>query len=114
MKNPCNGCKNSYKHIGLNSFSFHPMFSSDYCKRCEKRPKYTAYKKSKRKYKPGDAITNLSQYITYAETHTHIMFHDTTLHIEVVNNWQLNQIKRCLNNGVLFEAIGNRSEVNKQ
>ena len=101
-KNPCRGCKHSWKYKDRHYPRYTKSKKDDKCPcLCEKYMKHKEYLYSRRKFIPGDVITTLEEL----EKQKWVIWGDLTRHISVIMNLQYRTVKWHLSTGRFRYAI---------
>lgn len=96
MNKPCSNCNNAKD-----------WYLCDFKKECQKFQKYQRFLEKKRKYRPGDQITDLEALMS----ETFVFWHNRITHISVIKNLQYNVIMRGLEYGAFYRAVKKEREV---
>lgn len=96
-RNPCRNCEYSVEWKGR---YYNSWFKIE-CRECEKYKAHERYLESRRKYRPGDYITDIGEL----SKQTFVYFHDRIKHIEVIKSNQWRVVERWLKNGLLRYAV---------
>ena len=100
-QNPCRYCFLSVELRGHYCCSF-----AKECAKCENRKKHEEYLESQRKFKPGEPITDISEFLQQ----TWVIFFGKTKHIEVFKSMPLRVVLKWIESGVFRKAIKKESE----
>ena len=102
MNKPCTKCEYAIRADNM-------VFSCDFRRQkdCEKVKKYRKYLRSKQKYKPGYAISDLETLMKQ----TFVYWHNRITHIEVIKSLQYRAIMRNIENRQFYEAVKNEKAV---
>lgn len=95
-QNPCRKCPHSMELKGKR----YPKYDS-VCGECEDIVKHREYLKSQRKYIKGERITSIEELLKQEW----VMWYNTTKHISVFKNMQLNGVLKFLERGAFHYAI---------
>ena len=95
-RNPCQYCVAAavYKNKHLPSFVVE-------CKQCKPRKEHEEYLASKRKFEPGEPITDLQTLLSQEW----VIWHGATKHIEMFRSMPVRTVEQFIKNGAFKEAI---------